>query len=602
VAKGNEILTTLLFSIESNTYKLEQGLNKTSSDVQSFSQKITKMAGALAGAFAVKQVLDFGFEVGRLAIEAEGTTSAFSKLENSTHLLNELRRATEGTVSDLQLMKLGVQGLNNQVPLERMGELLAFADKTSDSLGLNFEEVASKLVTAIGKNSTKGLQEFGLNMEDIQTKAKQLGFIPALFDEIKRKSVELGDLTNKNSDSVDRATTSWNNFKLSIGKFITQGETLSDVLDLGSLLLNPDRGPTAGEIETLTRALHFFNEERLKAIAAGNREDEVFAIKQIADLSSRLGLIKDKAVEYKDEGIKPLAKETENIANLTKQLNDLREQELSLTGQALYANQIETEGIEKKIDALKNYALYKRADAIDARLNLGNVKNEDIDKPKKLTGSDFLKDLGVDTDFATKRTQRLTEAQKELEKQTKKLSTQTYTYGKVSENTGEVASAALAGIGNVLASIVVQQKRGYTELGRVVIETVKRIIQALLVETIAKVFSKEVSEKGYVGIITGAIAGLAVSAFFNSLPAFKSGGNYTGSGNSGTGVSVVGESGIELFSSASSGRIINNSETKDLLNSIGGNERIKLEVETVAIKNDYIYLSFKEAERRRGIS
>ena len=57
----------------------------------------------------------------KLAEEADGVTKAFNEL-NQPNLLDDLRTATKGTVTDVELMKAAVQAKDFRIPLEDLGK------------------------------------------------------------------------------------------------------------------------------------------------------------------------------------------------------------------------------------------------------------------------------------------------------------------------------------------------------------------------------------------------------------------------------------------------------------------------------------------------
>ncbi|MDQ9761518.1 hypothetical protein RFZ45_22125, partial [Acinetobacter baumannii] len=61
-----------------------------------------------------------------MAEQADGVTKAFNDL-NQEGLLDNLRKATKGTVNDVQLMTAAVKANDFRIPLEDLGKYLEFA-------------------------------------------------------------------------------------------------------------------------------------------------------------------------------------------------------------------------------------------------------------------------------------------------------------------------------------------------------------------------------------------------------------------------------------------------------------------------------------------
>src|SRR5688500_4435580 len=124
---NNSVLAKMAVWISANTQEFSKQLASTRRDLSSFTNSIQKIGGMIAGAFGVQQVAQFGFEIAKLSGEAEGVRIAFEKLPGATKLLDDLKKATGGTVSELNLMKRAVQSSNFDISLEALPRLLQFA-------------------------------------------------------------------------------------------------------------------------------------------------------------------------------------------------------------------------------------------------------------------------------------------------------------------------------------------------------------------------------------------------------------------------------------------------------------------------------------------
>ncbi|MFZ2905323.1 MAG: hypothetical protein WAZ98_03870 [Cyclobacteriaceae bacterium] len=362
--------TALLLKIGADASALRGELNVAKSAMNNFTGQMKQLGGVIAGAFAIDAVAGFAMECSKLAAEAEGVSSAFKKIPGSTVLLNQMRVATENTVSDLELMKLGVEGLNNRVPLENMAEILNFIDRTADSTGASFNELASTIIKNIGKESTKGLNELGLSIETVKTNAESMGFMPALLEEIRRKSQELGEVSAEAGDANDRWAASVNNLKAAWGTFLNSkvmtglANTVADSLDLISGNLNMTK-------EQINKVLVAFNKLREEAKQAGDTEGVKRWTLEIAKLTAKYGLLKDKAVETSTT-VTPII---ENEAFLVEKLNDKKAESLQLVGASRAAINQEIRALEEKIKKLRELGVAQKTVDTPTRKPL------DVNKP-----------------------------------------------------------------------------------------------------------------------------------------------------------------------------------------------------------------------------
>ena len=107
---------------------LKKGLNESKGEVSKFSQMMGKLGGVIGAAFSVAAIVNFSKATSELANKMAGVRSAFDKIA-SPNLLANLRKATRGTVDDLQLMQRAVQAKNFNIPLENLATYLEFATK-----------------------------------------------------------------------------------------------------------------------------------------------------------------------------------------------------------------------------------------------------------------------------------------------------------------------------------------------------------------------------------------------------------------------------------------------------------------------------------------
>jgi hypothetical protein len=95
--------------------EVEGGLDKTTASINKFKAMLGGIASGVAAAFTVREIVKFAGEAAKLAAEMEGVKTAFDKLNNPT-LLDDLRKATRGTVDDLKLMQTAVKANNFKIP------------------------------------------------------------------------------------------------------------------------------------------------------------------------------------------------------------------------------------------------------------------------------------------------------------------------------------------------------------------------------------------------------------------------------------------------------------------------------------------------------
>jgi hypothetical protein len=151
------------------------------------------------------------------ALETEGVQRAFSRL-NNPKLLDDLRKATRGTVSDLELMRAAVNANNFQIPLETLGTLLDFANRRARDTGQSVDFLVNSIVTGIARKSPLILDNLGINIKRINDEFAKTGdFAKAAFNVVNDELEKAGPALDTNADKVDRLKASWNNFWTEVG-------------------------------------------------------------------------------------------------------------------------------------------------------------------------------------------------------------------------------------------------------------------------------------------------------------------------------------------------------------------------------------------------
>lgn len=182
------------------------------------------IAGIAAGiTAAVSGVVNFTKELVTLSGEAAGVEEAFNRVGSETDLSN-LRASVKGTVSDLELMKNAVQASNFGIPIQEMGNLLAFAAKRAQDTGQSVDYLVNSIVTGIGRKSPLILDNLGISAVQLKEKLKgvevgsaSVAEVTKAVGEIARESLNItGELTETSKTRAEQAKASWANVKLEL--------------------------------------------------------------------------------------------------------------------------------------------------------------------------------------------------------------------------------------------------------------------------------------------------------------------------------------------------------------------------------------------------
>lgn len=202
---------------------------------------MTKAAG-MAASFASElgQAVQQGIELAR---QGEGIRNAFERLGRGD-ILNGLREATHGTVTDLELMKAAVKFNDFNLPLEELGTMLAFAQQKAKDTGQSVDYMVESIVNGLGRKSLMILDNLGLSATQIKDKMKETGDMTKAVGEIIREQMaNAGDYVETAADRAAQADVELKNAMEELGRTLMpleeQGTSMWKSLETGAInLLN----------------------------------------------------------------------------------------------------------------------------------------------------------------------------------------------------------------------------------------------------------------------------------------------------------------------------------------------------------------------------
>ena len=181
---------------------------------------LTKGAELMGTAFrkvtdSISETIDKSIE---LAESADGITHAFEKIGTEDYL-QELRTATKGTVSDIELMQAAVKAKDFRIPLEDLGKYLSFAQLKAQQTGQSLDYMVDSIVTGLGRKSPMILDNLGLSAAEISEKTKETGdFMKGVASIVEKNLAEAGETYISAADRAAQRTIELENAQLALGK------------------------------------------------------------------------------------------------------------------------------------------------------------------------------------------------------------------------------------------------------------------------------------------------------------------------------------------------------------------------------------------------
>jgi hypothetical protein len=203
--------------------------DKMSGAIQVFAgNMMTKAAGAVAelGSEIFASVQQ-GVE---LAKQGEGIRIAFERLGRGD-ILDGLRQATHGTVTDIELMKAAVKFNDFNLPVEELGTMLAFAQQKAKDTGQSVDYMVDSIVTGLGRKSLMILDNLGLSATEVKEKMKETGDMTKAVGEIIREQMaKAGDYVETAADRAAQADVELKNSMEELGRTFQPLTDASDSL------------------------------------------------------------------------------------------------------------------------------------------------------------------------------------------------------------------------------------------------------------------------------------------------------------------------------------------------------------------------------------
>ena len=262
------------------TAELEGGGKKGGSSL--FAGLGGKMSGALqvmAGNLMTKGVMaavSFGSEMAdmvkqgiELAKAGEGIRIAFERLGRGD-ILDGLREATHGTVTDLELMKAAVKFDDFKLPLDELGTMLAFAQQKAKDTGQSVDYMVDSIVTGLGRKSLMILDNLGLSANEVKEKMKETGdMTKAVGAIIREKMAKAGDYVETAADRATKADVELKNAMEDLGR------TFQPLTDASNSLWNSIKVGALNALNSAVRPLIDALTEagRMRAVYEGQSGD-----------------------------------------------------------------------------------------------------------------------------------------------------------------------------------------------------------------------------------------------------------------------------------------------------------------------------------------
>lgn len=267
-------LKDLVIKLGLDSSGVDKGVNKAGSSLDKLKGTVGKLGAAFGIAFGVSEVINFGKEVIGLASKTEGVKRAFDRL-GMPSLMNDLKTATRGAVSEFDLMKSAVSANNFKIPLENLSSYLSFATRRAEETGQSVDYLVDSIIMGIGRKSPMILDNLGISILDIRNEMEKTGdMAKAVANIINKEMANAGTAADTAATKFGQLSAKWDDFKTSLGGGLSEGSK-SPVSWLTSALETMTNYIKSETIPTWRKWLGLVNITMLGAnIQDANREAE----------------------------------------------------------------------------------------------------------------------------------------------------------------------------------------------------------------------------------------------------------------------------------------------------------------------------------------
>ena len=177
---------------------------------------VSTLIGLVSSAIGkIHELVDEGIE---MAKTSDGIRHAFDQL-NQPNLLDNLRKATHGTVNDIELMKAAVRAKDFRLPLEQLGKYLEFAQLKAQQTGQSVDYLTESIIMGLGRQSKQILDNLGISAAQITEEMKKGGdMATAVGRIIDQQLQETGEHYESAAEREQQAITSVQNAQRELGE------------------------------------------------------------------------------------------------------------------------------------------------------------------------------------------------------------------------------------------------------------------------------------------------------------------------------------------------------------------------------------------------
>jgi hypothetical protein len=222
---ANDVTSKVILGLDPSEFR--RGIQQVDAKLKETSKLLGNLGQLIGASFAVSHLQAFTSEAIQLGSQLETVSKGFARFGDPAQLA-QLRKATRGLVTDLDLMKATVMAGNFGIPIEQLGKLLEFAKRRAQETGQSVDYLVESIVVGIGRKSPLILDNLGISTTRLKEKfggaaleAQSIADVARAVGDIATEELgKMGTAVDTAADKMVRLSTNWQNFKAAFGQAV----------------------------------------------------------------------------------------------------------------------------------------------------------------------------------------------------------------------------------------------------------------------------------------------------------------------------------------------------------------------------------------------
>lgn len=316
-----------------------EGSGKAATRASTSFFNLNNIIGTVFSVHVIRRIGQMALDMARLQGNTEGVGRAFRRaIPNADAMMQRLREATHGTVTDLELMQRTLRAANLGIPIEQFGTLLEFATIRAQQTGESVDYLIDSIVTGLGRKSTRVIDNLGISalrvkeaLGGLSLEAASVGQVTEAVIKIANEEMEkMGGFVANAATQVGQLEVAWNSLMTEIAESAPFEEGLSlirEYLDSFQLLIEAqNRGVSVDEVLADRRRKHLAlleAETFLQRKLTGDREKDIAFLEELIHTTQKDVLVRNNLIAKQNQLIAGMEEERDKIkaTNIAYQQN-----------------------------------------------------------------------------------------------------------------------------------------------------------------------------------------------------------------------------------------------------------------------------------------